>query len=250
MASTENLARSKNVEKAGLRVQRTLAKKNLLAAWGEVRKSRKSLEKETGYPVIIKFESTPDESGWGGSSLAAKERAHHLVWCDFGVPRTDKVYMVALEIDRLRLKWQSMKAGKARTMVKTDLTYLIMAADHFPAQDLLPERYTPHFEILLEILYNLPACLFVQRRIRDEVPILCSSQFVAMTRHLSELPDPATAVSEFSHSDPRLIHMLLALDSVQAKFCDSLFPGMSDFARKYLDIEYASLPTKLWACWQ
>jgi len=103
---------------------------------------------------------------------------------------------------------------------------------------------------LFNALWNVPLDMAVETRILQEMPVLASQQFLALTT-LKESQGTGLETQQLSRLMPaRYLRALVGLYAVHALFIDSLCPGASECAAKYRNGDGFDLAQKLWRHWQ
>jgi Flp pilus assembly protein TadD len=219
-----------------------------------------SVEQQTGWPIRV-MEEKSDYAPVGRVEFAWQhQRDHHRILCSSSYPQRFQPHLLAHEGMHIRLGHEALQAGRSRIFNITEAHQsAVLGAFESRLHRLQRKGYeleplVDYIGLLLgslfNALWNVPLDIAVETRILQEMPVLASQQFLALTT-LKESQWTGFETQQLSRLMPaRYLRALVGLYGVHALFIDSLCPGASECAAKYRNGDGFDLAQKLWRHWQ
>jgi Flp pilus assembly protein TadD len=241
-------------------VQQTLAEKHQALQCHAVDKLFRSVEQQTGCPIRM-MEEKSDCAPVGRVEFAWQhQRDHHRILCSSSYPQIFQPHLLAHEGMHIRLGHEALQAGRSRIFNITEAHQsAVLGAFESRLHRLQRKGYeleplVDYIGLLLgslfNALWNVPLDMAVETRILQEMPVLASQQFLALTT-LKESQGTGLETQQLSRLMPaRYLRALVGLYGVHALFIDSLCLGASECAAKYRNGDGFDLAQKLWRHWQ
>lgn len=172
--------------------------------------------------------------------------------------------MIAHELAHVRLELEAAGLGKARRFFSSDRTREFLSGFYVQAKerlrrkgwqpDAIEKTVTEDAAYVQAVLLNRPLDMVVETWIRRHIPCLSAAQFLGFNfnRDLDRalILTPTEILSSTESIRPLVLRRsCLALDCARNLMQDSFFPGVTDFARVYLDTEVFPLAQQLWQHW-
>jgi hypothetical protein len=188
------------------------------------------------------------------------QRDHHRILCSSSYPQIFQPHLLAHEGMHIRLGHEALQAGRSRIFNITEAHQsAVLGAFESRLHRLQRKGYeleplVDYIGLLLgslfNALWNVPLDMAVETRILQEMPVLASQQFLALTT-LKESQGTGLETQQLSRLMPaRYLRALVGLYGVHALFIDSLCLGASECAAKYRNGDGFDLAQKLWRHWQ
>ena len=248
-----------------LSVETTLAQQGESEAFKAVEDYRRTVERESGYPVEIAEDKLP---AWiaGRAQMAWKHGRNRHVVTERKSPPPQPVplpltsHLVAHELTHIRLETEARRVGRNRFFTTTAETHArAMRALAPDIRRLEQQRYSPDaIERVVQelvsgtcgLLFNTPLDLLIERRLDAELPALRPLQILSLVQLATEART-ATLNPEIRQVTPRrILHAVGACNGAQALFLDHLSGGATRAWAPYRRLETAELSEKLWRHWQ
>ena len=247
-----------------LSVETTLAQRGESEAFKAVEDYRRTIERESGYPVEIVEDKLPGGIA-GRAQMAWKHgRDRHVVTVrkppPQPVPLAFTSHLVAHELTHIRLETEARRAGRNRFFSTTAETHeramRALAPDlrRLTQQGHRPEAIERLVAKLVAgtcgLLFNTPLDLLIERRLDAELPALRPLQILSLVQLATEART-ATLNPEIRQVTPRrILRAVVACNGAQALFLDHLSDGATRAWAPYRRLETAELSEKLWRHWQ
>ena len=219
-----------------------------------------SVEQQTGCPIRVSEENS-DYAPVGRVEFSWQhQRDHHRILCSSSYPQRFQPHLLAHEGMHIRLGHEALQAGCSRIFNITEAHQsAVLGAFESRLHRLQRKGYeleplVDYIGLLLgslfNALWNFPLDMAVETRILQEMPVLASQQFLALTT-LKESQGTGLETQQLSRLMPaRYLRALVGLYGVHALFIDSLCHGASECAAKYRNGDGFDLAQKLWRHWQ
>ena len=248
-----------------LSVETTLAQRGESEAFKAVEDYRRTIERESGYPVEIVEDQLPGGIA-GRAQMAWKHgRNRHVVTVRKSpppqpVPLAFTSHLVAHELTHIRLETEARRAGRNRFFTTTAETHA--RAMRALAPDLRRIEQQGHRPDAVErmvadfvagtcgLLFNTPLDLLIERRLDAELPALRPLQILSLVRLATEARTGTMNPEIRQVTPPRILRAVGACNGAQALFLDHLSGGATRAWAPYRRLETAELSEKLWRHWQ
>jgi len=248
-----------------LSVETTLAQRHESDAFKAVEDYRRTIERESGYPIEI-VEDQLSGGIAGRAQMAWKHgRDRHVVTVRKSpppqpVPIALTSHLVAHELTHIRLEAEARRVGRNRFFATTNETreraFRSLATD---VRRLEQQRYSPDaIERVVQelvsgtcaLLFNGPLDMLIERRLDVEMPALRPVQMLSLVQLANEAR-AATINAEIRRLTPqRILRATSAFNGAQALLLDHLSGGATRCWGPYQRLETAELSQKLWRHWQ
>ncbi|MGO8836178.1 MAG: tetratricopeptide repeat protein [Limisphaerales bacterium] len=180
-------------------VQDELVKQQHPDAFKAVENFRAGLEQLSGYPVRVTDGEFKDKTSATIQMAWKHGRDHHLITFRSSLPEDLRTHQMAHELSHLQLEAEARKAGKNRffaTTGKTEQSALQRLENDirnlqrkgFPA-DASQDLVTALIRGLAGFLFNCPLDMLIETRLRERMPALASTQFVALRMGVQDALD-------------------------------------------------------------
>jgi tetratricopeptide (TPR) repeat protein len=246
-----------------LSVETTLAQRGESDAFKAVEDYRRTIERESGYPIEIVEEKLSGGIA-GRAQMAWKHgRDRHVVTVrkpsqPLAPPLTS--HLVAHELTHIRLETEARRVGRNRFFATTAATHAramqSLAPDlrrleqqrHRP--DAVERMVTDFVAGTCGLLFNSPLDMLIERRLAFEMPALRPVQLLSLVQLATEART-ATLNPEIRKMTPqRILRAASACIGAHALFLDDLSGGATRCWAPYRRLESAELSEKLWRHWQ
>jgi tetratricopeptide (TPR) repeat protein len=241
-------------------VQGALVEKEHSDAFKAVENFRAEQEGLSGYPVQLTEGEFKDKTSATIQMAWKHGRDHHLIKFRTGLREELCTHQMAHELTHLNLEAEARKAGKNKFFVTTGKSEQSalqrMEADlqklqrkGYPA-DAAKGLVVALIRGLAGFLYNCPLDLLIETRLRERMPAIAATQFIALKMGAQEAWESQT-IPEILEVTPRLILRAgMALNGANALFLDHLYRGACNYTANYQRGESFSLSQKLFQHWQ
>ena len=242
------------------KVQDSLAEMQREQARRTAEEFRVAVEKHTGYPIRVVQEGSGDGPVAQVQLAWQHHRDHHLIRCQPSYPTKLMPHLLAHEIMHIRLGYDAHQAERCRyfSLSAANRQAALQAFEN-RLERLAREGYPVVWLAdctgrlianLFGALYNYPLDLVVEQKLREKMPTLAPTQFLALTTPLlkEEEQDDYELISRLMPR--RFLRALVALRGVQLLFVDSLCCGATDHAARFRHREGFNLARRLWQHWQ
>lgn len=196
-------------------IQDELVKQQHPEAFKAVENLRAELENLSGFPVRVTVGEFKDKTSAIIQMAWKHGQNHHLIKHRTGLPEDLLTHQLAHELTHLQLEAEARKAGKNRFFVTTDRTeHLVLdrlkddirklQRKGFPA-DASHDLVKSLMRGVAGFLFNCPLDMLIETRLRERLPALSATQFVALrmggTGSLG-VEHPSQSAGGHSQSDP------------------------------------------------
>lgn len=241
-------------------VQSALVKQQHSDAFKAVENLRSALEQLSGYPVRLTEGEFKDKISATIQMAWKHGRDHHLIKFRTSLPEELRTHQMAHELTHLQLEAEARKAGRNRFFVTTGTTAQnalqriesdvrkLQRKGH-PA-DAAQDLMTALIRGLAGFLYNCPLDMLIESRLRQRIPALAATQFVALRMGVLEALESNTN-PEILEITPKLVmRVSLALNGAYCLFLDDLYHGACNYAANYQRSEAFPISQRLFRHWQ
>ncbi len=172
------------------KIQEELVKQEHSEAFKAVENFRAELEQMTGFPVRVTEGEFKDKTSATIQMAWKYGRDHHVITYRTGLPEDLRTHQMAHELSHLQLEAEARKVGKNRFFVTTGRTEQSalqrlendiqkLQRKGYPA-DASHGLVTALVRGLVGFLFNNPLDMLIETRLRERMPALASTQFVAL----------------------------------------------------------------------
>ena len=231
-------------------------------AFKAVEDYRRTIERESGFPVKVDEGPLPGQIAASVQIAWKHRRDHHKVVLRKPPPQqqdTQTQHLLAHELTHIRLEAAARAAARNRFFVTTARTREVAIRALEPDLRRLQRRGYPAESIarvtqdlvqgVCGFLFNCPLDMVIERRLHAELPALRPAQFVSLAR-LAEEARQATFHEEIRKLTPaRIWRANSALNGAFALFLDNLYRRATNHWAAYATLETAGLSQKLWTHW-
>jgi tetratricopeptide (TPR) repeat protein len=241
-------------------VQDELVKQQHSNAFKAVENFRAELEQLSGYPVRLTDGEFKDKTSATIQMAWKHGRDHHLITFRSSLPEDSRTHQMAHELTHLQLEAEARKAGKNRFFVTTGKTEQSalqrlendirnLQRKGFPA-DASQDLVTALIRGLAGFLFNCPLDMLIETRLRERMPALASTQFVALRMGVQDALDSNTHPQVLEVTPKFILRAGLALNGAYCLFLDDLYRGACNYAAHYQRSEAFPLSQRLFQHWR
>ena len=241
-------------------VQDELAKQKTSEAFKAVENFRAGLEQVSGFPVRVTEGEFKDKTSATIQMAWKHGRDHHLIKFRTSLPESLRTHQMAHELSHLELEADARKVGKNRFFVTTDKTEQIaikrletdirkLQQKGFPA-DAAQGLVTALIRGLAGFLFNCPLDMLIETRLRERMPVLAPTQFVALRMGVREALESNTNSKVLEVTPKVILRAGLALNGAYCLFLDNLYRGACNYAANYQRSEAFSVSQRLYEHWR
>jgi Flp pilus assembly protein TadD len=241
-------------------IQEDLVKRQHSEAFKVVENYRAELENLSGYPVRV-IEGDFKDKTTAIMQMAWKHgRDHHLIKHRSGLPEDLLTHQTAHELTHLQLEAEARKAGRNKFFTTTDRTeqaaFQRVAGD---IQKMVRKGYpaeasqglaTALIRGLAGFLFNCPLDMIIETRLRDRLPALSATQFVALRMGVRDALESNTNPKILEVTPKLILRAGLALNGAYCLFVDELYCGATNYAAHYQRSEAFQLSQRLIQHWR
>lgn len=241
------------------RVQEELVKKQQSEAFKAVEDFRAELESLSGYPVRVTSGEFKDKTSAVIQMAWKHGRDHHLIKHRTGLSEDLLPHQMAHELTHLQLEAEARKADRNKFFTTTDKTEgpLLQRLDGdirklerkgFPAEA-SKDLVIALVRGLAGFLFNCPLDMLIETRLRQRIPSISASQFIALRMGVQEALESNTHPKVLEVTPKVILRAGLALNGAYCLFVDHFYRGATNYAAHYQRSEGFSVSQRLFQHW-
>lgn len=240
-------------------IQEALVKRQHSDAFKAVENFRVELENLSGYPVRVTTGEFKDKTTAIMQMAWKHGRDYHLIKHRSGLPEDLLTHQTAHELTHLQLEAEARKTGTNKFFTTTDRTEQIafqrvagdiqkMVRRGFPAES-SQGLATALIRGVTGFLFNCPLDMIIETRLRQRLPALSATQFVALRMGVRDALESNTNPKILEVTPKLILRAGLALNGAYCLFVDKLYRGATDYAALYQKLEAFPLSQRLFQHW-